>query len=112
PWSLVSVSGAPAGGAMGISTVGRGIFDPLLEFLRPIPPLAYLPLVIIWFGIGEPSKRPVIAIATLAPRALCPASGVRGVSQERINAARSLGATRGQVVRHVILPSALPSILT
>jgi taurine transport system permease protein len=104
--------GVPVGLAIGVSTVGRGIFDPLLEFLRPIPPLAYLPLVIIWFGIGEPSKVLVIAIAMLAPVALSTASGVRGVSQERINAARSLGATRGQVVRHVILPSALPSILT
>jgi taurine transport system permease protein len=104
--------GVPVGLAIGVSTLGRGIFDPLLEFLRPIPPLAYLPLVIIWFGIGEPSKILVIAIAMLAPVALSTASGVRGVSQERINAARSLGATRGQVVRHVILPSALPSILT
>lgn len=104
--------GVPVGLAIGISTIGRGIFDPLLEFLRPIPPLAYLPLVIIWFGIGEPSKILVIAIAMLAPVALSTASGVRGVSQERINAARSLGATQRQVVRHVILPSALPAILT
>ena len=104
--------GVPVGLAIGISTIGRGIFDPLLEFLRPIPPLAYLPLVVIWFGIGEPSKILVITIAMLAPVALSTASGVRGVSQERINAARSLGATRIQLVRHVILPSALPSILT
>jgi taurine transport system permease protein len=104
--------GVPVGLAIGISTVGRGVFDPLLEFLRPIPPLAYLPLVIIWFGIGEPSKILVITISMLAPVALSTASGVRGVSQERINAARSLGATQRQVVRHVILPSALPSILT
>ncbi len=106
------IVGVPVGLAIGISTVGRGIFDPLLEFLRPIPPLAYLPLVIIWFGIGEPSKILVIAIAMLAPVALSTASGVRGVSKERIDAARSLGATKRQVVRHVILPSALPSILT
>ena len=106
------IVGVPVGLAIGISTIGRGIFDPLLEFLRPIPPLAYLPLVIIWFGIGEESKILVIAIAMLAPVALSTASGVRGVSQERINAARSLGATRLQVIRHVILPSALPAILT
>lgn len=104
--------GVPVGLAIGSSTIGRGIFDPLLEFLRPIPPLAYLPLVVIWFGIGEPSKVLVIAIAMLAPVALSTAAGVRGVSQERINAARSLGATRGQVLRLVVLPSALPSVLT
>ncbi|MES0033218.1 ABC transporter permease subunit [Mesorhizobium sp. M0040] len=109
---IALVIGVPIGLAIGISTIGRGIFDPLLEFLRPIPPLAYLPLIIIWFGIGEPSKILVIAIAMLAPVALSTASGVRGVSKERINAARSLGATQRQVIRHVILPSALPSILT
>lgn len=106
------VIGIPVGIAIGVSVIGRGIFDPILEFLRPIPPLAYLPLVIIWFGIGEPSKILVIAIAMIAPIALSAASGVRGVSQERVNAARSLGASHAQVIRHVILPSALPSILT
>ncbi|RWA59013.1 ABC transporter permease subunit [Mesorhizobium sp.] len=106
------VVGVPVGLAIGISRIGRGVFDPLLEFLRPIPPLAYLPLIVIWFGIGEPSKILVISIAMLAPVALSTAAGVRGVSRERIDAARSLGATRGQVVRHVVLPSALPSILT
>jgi taurine transport system permease protein len=104
--------GVPVGIAIGSSTIGRGIFDPLLEFLRPIPPLAYLPLIIIWFGIGEPSKVLVIAIAMLAPIALSTAAGVKGVSRERVNAARSLGATRTQVLANVVLPSALPSILT
>ncbi|TGR80682.1 ABC transporter permease subunit, partial [Mesorhizobium sp. M2D.F.Ca.ET.223.01.1.1] len=93
--------GVPVGLAIGISRIGRGVFDPLLEFLRPIPPLAYLPLIIIWFGIGEPSKILVIAIAMLAPVALSTAAGVRGVSRERVDAARSLGATRAQVIRHV-----------
>jgi taurine transport system permease protein len=104
--------GIPVGLAIGLSNVGRGIFDPLLEFLRPIPPLAYLPLVIIWFGIGEPAKILVIAIAMVAPIALSTASGVRGVQQDRLNAARSFGATRADVIRHVVLPSALPSIIT
>jgi taurine transport system permease protein len=101
--------GIPVGVAIGTSTVGRGVFDPILEFLRPIPPLAYLPLVIIWFGIGEPSKVLVIAISMLAPIALSTAAGVRGVSHEHINAARTLGASRAQIVRHVMLPSALPA---
>jgi taurine transport system permease protein len=104
--------GIPVGLAIGLSTIGRGIFDPLLEFLRPIPPLAYLPLVIIWFGIGEPAKILVIAIAMVAPVALSTAAGVRGVQQDRINAARSFGASRSQLIRHVVLPSALPSIIT
>ena len=110
--AAAALIGIPVGVAIGTSAVGRGIFDPLLEFLRPIPPLAYLPLVIIWFGIGEPSKVLVIAISMLAPIALSTAAGVRGVSRERISAARTLGANRAQVVRHVVIPSAMPSILT
>jgi taurine transport system permease protein len=107
-----TVVGIPVGLAIGASKFGQGIFDPILEFLRPIPPLAYLPLVVIWFGIGEGSKILVIAIAMLAPIALSTAAGVRCVSRERVNAARALGATRAQVLRHVVVPSALPSILT
>lgn len=109
---LAAGVGIPVGLAIGASPVGRGIFDPLLEFLRPIPPLAYLPLVVIWLGIGETSKVLVIAIAMLAPIALSTAAGVQGASRERINAARTLGATRLQVLRHVVLPSALPQIFT
>lgn len=106
------VVSVPIGFAIGLSPIGRGIFDPIIEFLRPIPPLAYLPLVIIWFGIGEPSKVLVIAIAMVAPIVIATATGVRSVSQSRINAARSFGATRLQVLRYVVLPSALIDILT
>jgi taurine transport system permease protein len=103
--------GVPIGFAIGLSQIGRGIFDPIIEILRPIPPLAYLPLVIIWFGIGEPSKILIIAIAMLAPIVISTATGVKGVAKDRLNAARSLGATRAQLLRHVVLPSALPGIL-
>jgi taurine transport system permease protein len=107
--SLIAV---PVGFAIGLSRVGRGILDPLLELLRPIPPLAYLPLIIIWVGIGETSKVLVIGIAMLAPIALSTASGVRSVSSDYVEAARLLGADQAQIIRHVIFPSALPSILT
>ncbi|MGV6875300.1 ABC transporter permease subunit [Pseudochelatococcus sp. B33] len=102
----------PVGFAIALSPVGRGILDPLLELLRPIPPLAYLPLVIIWFGIGEVSKVLVIGVAMLAPIALSTAAGVRSVAPDRLDAARSLGATRAQLLRYVIFPSALPEIVT
>jgi taurine transport system permease protein len=103
--------GVPMGLAMGLSPIGRGLFDPITEFIRPIPPLAYLPLVVIWCGIGETAKVLVILIAMLAPVAIATASGVRGVARHRIDAARSLGASPAQVVRLVVLPSALPDIL-
>jgi taurine transport system permease protein len=104
--------GIPAGIAIGTSRVGRGILDPIVEFLRPLPPLAYLPLVIIWVGIGEASKITVIALSMLPSIILSTSAGVRGVSKDHVNAARSLGASKRQVLTEVVLPSAVPSILT
>lgn len=109
---LASAVGIPLGIAMGMSPVIRGIFDPPIEFYRPIPPLAYLPLMIIWFGIGETSKVLLIFLSVFAPVALGARAGVRSAAIEQIHAAYSFGATRWQVMRHVILPSALPEILT
>ena len=104
--------GIPAGIAIGTSRIGRGILDPIVEFLRPLPPLAYLPLVIIWAGIGEASKITVIALSMLPSIILSTSAGVRAVSRDQVNAARSLGAGRRQVLTEVVLPSAVPSILT
>lgn len=102
----------PIGIAIGHNRIARGIFDPLIEFYRPIPPLAYLPLIVIWCGIGELSKVLLIYLAIFAPIAIATATGVRTVDPTRLRAAQSLGATRAQLIRHVILPSALPDILT
>lgn len=109
---LTALVAIPTGVLIAVSPVGRGILDPLVEFIRPLPPLAYLPLIIIWFGIGEPSKVLVIGLAMLAPIAISTASGVRQASRSQINAARALGASQAQVLRHVLLPAALPQILT
>ena len=108
---LACVTAIPIGIAMGMSRVARGIFDPPIEFYRPLPPLAYLPLIIIWFGIGELPKVLLIFLAVFAPLALAARSGMRSASQEQIHAAYSMGASYVQVIRHVILPSALPDIL-
>ena len=102
----------PVGVAMGVSRVARGIFDPPIEFYRPLPPLAYLPLIVIWFGIDELSKIILIYLACFAPLAMSARAGVRSVSQEQIHAAYSMGATRWQVIGHVIVPAAMPEILT
>ena len=102
----------PVGVAIGRSRIAQGIFDPLIEFYRPVPPLAYLPLIVIWFGIGELSKVLLIYLAIFAPVAIATANGVRNVDPSRLRAAQSLGASSWQLLRHVILPSALPDILT
>jgi taurine transport system permease protein len=109
---LACVIGIPLGLAMGISPIIRGIFDPPIEFYRPIPPLAYLPLMIIWFGIGETSKVLLIFLSVFAPVALGARAGVRSAAIEQIHAAYSFGATRWQVLQHIILPAAMPEILT
>ena len=111
-FALACLIGLPLGLAMGMSPVMSGIFDPLIEFYRPIPPLAYLPLMIIWFGIGETSKVLLIFLSVFAPVVLGARSGVKSAAIEQIHAAYSFGATRWQVMRHVIFPSALPEILT
>jgi taurine transport system permease protein len=110
-FALACVTAVPVGIAMGMSRVARGIFDPPIEFYRPLPPLAYLPLIIIWFGIDEFPKVFLIYLSCFAPLALAARSGMKSATQEQINAAYSMGASYGQVIRHVILPSALPEIL-
>jgi taurine transport system permease protein len=107
-----TLTAIPAGIAIGYNRVARGILDPLIEFYRPIPPLAYLPLIVIWCGIGELSKVLLIYLAIFAPIAIATATGVRTVDPARLRAAQSLGATKVQLIRHVIVPSALPDILT
>ena len=120
-WSAIRVFGAfaiavvtavPVGIVMGVSRIARGVLDPPLEFYRPLPPLAYLPLVVICFGIDETAKIVVIWLACFAPIAMAAWAGVRSASVEQVNAAWSLGASFRQVVWHVILPAALPEILT
>lgn len=104
--------GVPVGIFMGLNETVRGILDPLIELYRPVPPLAYLPLMVIWFGIGETSKILLIYLAIFAPVAMSALAGVKSAQQVRLRAARSLGANRWQVLWYVVLPGALPEILT
>jgi taurine transport system permease protein len=106
------VIGVPIGILMGLNETARGILDPLIELYRPVPPLAYLPLMVIWFGIGETSKILLIYLAIFAPVALSALAGVKSAQQVRIRAAQALGGSRWQVLWYVILPGALPEILT
>ena len=104
--------GIPLGLAMGLNRWAKGVFDTPIEFYWPLPPLAYLPLMIIWLGIGEVSKIVLLTLAMFAPVCLSAQAGVRSLPIERVNAALSLGASRWQLFRAIVLPSALPEILT
>ncbi len=109
---LAASLGIPLGLAMGLNRWVKGVFDTPIEFYWPLPPLAYLPLMIIWLGIGELSKIILLTLAMFAPICLSAQAGVRSLPIERVNAALSLGATRWQLFLDIVLPSALPEILT
>ncbi|HHQ4505351.1 TPA: taurine ABC transporter permease TauC [Aeromonas hydrophila] len=110
--AAATLCGVTVGLAMGLSPTLRGMLDPLIELYRPVPPLAYLPLMVIWFGIGETSKVLLIYLAIFAPVAMATLAGVQGAKQVRLRAAQALGANRWQVLWYVIVPGALPDILT
>jgi len=120
-WSLIRVIGGflagaiigiPLGYAMGLSGWFRGWFDPIVEFMRPVPPLALIPLVIIWFGIGEQGKIVLLFLASLWIMTISSRAGVSGVNIAKIHAAYSLGASKWQIMRLVIVPNSLPEIFT
>ncbi len=120
-WSLIRVVlgfalgclfGIPLGFAMGLSSWFRGWFDPIVEFMRPVPPLALIPLIIIWFGIGEQGKISLLFLAALWIMTIAARAGVSGVNISKVHAAYSLGATKTQLLMKVILPNSLPEIFT
>ena len=111
-FALGTIVGIPLGYAMGLSGWFRGWFDPIVEFMRPIPPLALIPLVIIWFGIFETGKNVLLFLAALWIMTIAARAGVSGVNITKIHAAYSLGASKWQILRHVIIPNSLPEIFT
>ena len=111
-FALGALVGIPLGYAMGLSDWFRGWFDPIVEFMRPVPPLALIPLVIIWFGIDESGKVVLLFLAALWIMAIGARAGVSGVNISKVHAAYSLGASKWQILRHVIIPNSLPEIFT
>ena len=120
-WSLIRVVlgfalgclfGIQLGFAMGLSNWFRGWFDPIVEFMRPVPPLALIPLIIIWFGIGEQGKISLLFLAALWIMTIAARAGVSGVNISKVHAAYSFGATKKQLLLKVILPNSLPEIFT
>ncbi len=97
--------------AAGLSRAGEAIVDPLLQMLKALPFLGLLPLFILWFGIGETPKILLVAAGALFPVYLTFHAGIRGVDVRLIEAGRLLGLGTGGLIRHVVLPGALPSLL-
>lgn len=111
-FGLAVVLGVAIGFAMTISRVFSRLIDPWLQFIRPIPPLAYIPLLIVWFGIGATPKILTILVGTIPVIILGTIGGARSVPIDMVRGAQCLGASRLQVLRLVIFPSTLPEIFT
>lgn len=111
-FALVVITAIPLGLASGYSRWVSAALDPLVEFYRPLPPLAYFTLLVIWLGIDNTSKFALLYLAGFAPVYVACSAGVRRVRLEYIQASRTLGANRWQTFRHVIAPACLPDIFT
>ena len=111
-WSIGLMLGVPIGLAMGRISVIRHFADPYIEFFRYIPPVAFVTVSIVWFGVGELSKVVLIIYTTLFVVTINTLVAARSVDELKLRAAASLGATRWQQLGHVILPATLPGIVT
>jgi taurine transport system permease protein len=109
---LACLTGVPLGLAMGYSSRIGAAFDYLIQFMRPLPPLSYLILLILWLGIGDGSKIALLYLTAFPIVVSGAMAGVRSTRIQKIQAAQSLGAGEWQVFRYVILPSALPMAFT
>jgi ABC-type nitrate/sulfonate/bicarbonate transport system permease component len=104
--------GIPIGLLMGANRTAHAVLAPLFAFMRPIPPIAFIPLMILFFGIGEFSKVFLIFMAALWYVVLNTSAGVRSVTTDVLRAGQNLGLTQAQLFRHVIFWAALPHIMT
>jgi sulfonate transport system permease protein len=95
----------------GLSRIGEYVIDAPMQMLRTLPVLALIPFFIIWFGIGEVPKVALVAVAAVFPIYLTLYAGIRGVDPKLIELAQIIGLSRGALIRHVILPGALPTAL-
>lgn len=110
--ALACATAVPLGLMMGMSRRIQAVFDPIIEFYRPLPPLAYYTLLVLWLGIDNTSKIALLYMAGFAPLTVASMQAVKGVNPIYINAARCLGANSWRVFIHVIVPACLPGIFT
>ncbi len=108
-WATISI---PLGIAMGWWKAVENQVDPIIEVLRPVPPLAWIPLSILWFGVGDTQNQFIIFLGCFFPILLNTIAGVKGVEPNLVRAARCLGASEGRILWRVVLRAALPQIIT
>ncbi|MDC0632107.1 ABC transporter permease subunit [Candidatus Pelagibacter sp.] len=106
------IIGVPLGLFMGLNRFAKGFFDPLIELYRPVPPLAWAPLIISVLGIDNSGKIFLLFMVSLSIMIISARAGASGTQLSKIHAAHSLGASKKQILRYVIFPNSLPEILT
>lgn len=111
-WSLGVIVGAPIGILMGRFNLVRQLLDPYIEFFRFIPPIAFVTLAVVWFGIGETSKVVLIFYTSVFIVTVSTIAATVSISENKLQAATNLGAGRLQIMQTVVLPSAVPGIVT
>jgi ABC-type nitrate/sulfonate/bicarbonate transport system permease component len=111
-WGLGVVVGGPVGILMGRIATIRRLLDPYIEFFRFIPPIAFVTLAIVWFGIGETSKVVLIFYTSVFIVTINTIAGVLAIEESKLRAAASLGANRWQLLHAVVLPATIPYIIT
>lgn len=110
-FGLAALAALGFGLLVGMCVPLRLMAEPVIEFVRPIPPLAFLPMFLVWFGLGEASKIAFIGYTTFFPMFVAITASVLRVDVTLLRAAASLGASRADLVRRVVLPAALPGIV-
>lgn len=108
---LATVVAAPLGLWAGFNEKARSAFEPIVDFVKPLPPLAYYTLLVLWLGIGNESKIALLFVACFAPVFIASVAGVAGLPKRFLNCAYSLGASNRKAFIKVVFPAALPSIL-
>lgn len=111
-FSIGTITAVIIGTAVGYYNLAEKVMDPLIQAFRSIPALAWVPLFILWMGIGESSKITLIAVGVFFPVYLNIVAGIRGVDRKLIEVGKIYGFTVGETLKKIILPAALPSFLT
>jgi ABC-type nitrate/sulfonate/bicarbonate transport system permease component len=111
-FAIGTILGVAVGAAMSANQIVRQLIDPVIEVIRPLPPLAFIPLFIVWFGIGELPKEVLLVFGTVPIMTVATVAALKEVPDDLRLCARTLGASRGYTLVHVQIPAALPGIVT
>jgi ABC-type nitrate/sulfonate/bicarbonate transport system permease component len=111
-FAIGTIIGVALGAAMSANQIVRQLIDPIIEVIRPLPPLAFIPLFIVWFGIGELPKEVLLVFGTVPIMTVATVAALKEVPDDLRLCARTLGASRGYTLIHVQIPAALPGIVT